>query len=158
MKRNLLIVLFAIAGIGVTVYLSFFSTRQSSPAVVSTTIEQSSPSVTQVVEEMSQYIEYSPSRFDETDIKRRVLFFYASWCPTCRSAEADIKQKRTQIPDDVTIIRVNYNDPQTDNDEKELARKYGITYQHTFVQIDSSGKEITKWNGGELDQLLTRIK
>ena len=42
--------------------------------------------------------------------------------------------------------------------KKELAQKYSITYQHTFVQIDAEGKEITKWNGGKIDELLTNIK
>ena len=40
----------------------------------------------------------------------------------------------------------------------DLAKKYGITYQHTFVQIDSQGKEVTKWNGGQTDELAANIK
>jgi thioredoxin-related protein len=48
--------------------------------------------------------------------------------------------------------------PETDQEEKDLAKKYGITYQHTFVQIDSKGNEITKWNGGKTDELLAKIK
>ena len=40
----------------------------------------------------------------------------------------------------------------------QFLEKYGITYQHTFVQIDAEGKEITKWNGGKIDELLTNIK
>ena len=43
-------------------------------------------------------------------------------------------------------------------EEKDLAKKYAITYQHTFVQIDGLGKEVTKWNGGKTDDLLTNIK
>ena len=56
------------------------------------------------------------------------------------------------------VLRVNYNDPDTDQEEKELAKKYGITYQHTYVQIDSAGKELTKWNGGGAAELLVNIK
>ena len=63
-----------------------------------------------------------------------------------------------KIPKDVIVIRTNYNDPNTDQEEKDLAKKYGITYQHTFVQIDSTGKEIAKWNGGQTDELTANIK
>ena len=106
----------------------------------------------------SRYIQYSKSTIDSASSNRRVLFFYASWCPTCKPADASFTQNASKIPDDVTLIRVNYNDPETDQEEKELAKKYGITYQHTFVQIDSLGKEITKWNGGQIDELLSNIK
>ena len=58
----------------------------------------------------------------------------------------------------MVVIRTNYNDPDTDQEEKDLAKKYGITYQHTFVQVDAQGKELTKWNGGQTDELVTNIK
>lgn len=105
-----------------------------------------------------RYVEYSKSALDMGAVGRRVLFFYASWCPTCKPADASFTQNTSKIPDDLTLIRVNYNDPETDQEEKDLANKYGITYQHTYVQIDSSGKEVTKWNGGQIDELLSNIK
>jgi len=105
----------------------------------------------------SRYVEYSMAVLEKTTTARRVLFFYASWCPTCKPADANFKENIDKIPKDLTLIRVNYNDPETDQDEKDLAKKYGITYQHTFVQIDSKGKEITKWNGGQIDELLSHI-
>jgi thiol-disulfide isomerase/thioredoxin len=106
----------------------------------------------------ARYVEYSKTVLDNSSDKRRVLYFYASWCPICRPADADFKQNSSKIPEDVVVIRVNYNDPDTDQEEKDLAKKYGITYQHTFVQIDTQGKEITKWSGGQTDELLTNLK
>lgn len=106
----------------------------------------------------SRYVEYSKSALDSASDNRRVLFFYASWCPTCRPADANFTQNVGRIPEDVTLIRVNYNDPETDQEEKDLAKKYGITYQHTFVQIDDTGKEVAKWNGGQINELLSNIK
>lgn len=106
----------------------------------------------------SRYVQYSKSALDSASNNRRVLFFYASWCPTCKPADASFTQNVSKIPEDVTLIRVNYNDPETDQEEKDLAKKYGITYQHTFVQIDSIEKEVTKWNGGQIDELLSNIK
>ncbi len=105
-----------------------------------------------------RYVTYNKSNFDNVASNRRVLFFYASWCPTCKPADADLTENVSKIPSDVTVIRVNYNDPETDQEEKDLAKKYGITYQHTFVQIDSQGNEVTKWNGGKTDELLANIK
>lgn len=106
----------------------------------------------------SRYVEYSKASFDKAGNNRRVLYFYASWCPTCKPADADLEANKDRIPNDVTVIRVNYNDPETDQEEKELAKKYGITYQHTFVQIDSQGNEVTKWNGGKTEDLIAKIK
>ena len=106
----------------------------------------------------SRYVEYSKAALEKAVSDRRVLFFYASWCPTCRPADANFKENISKIPEDITLIRVNYNDPETDQEEKDLAKKYGITYQHTYVQIDSNGREVTKWNGGQINELLSNIK
>ena len=61
-----------------------------------------------------------------------VLFFNASWCPTCREAREDFIAH-------------------------ELQKKYGVTYQHTFVQIDTDGEALATWNGGGTDELLANI-
>lgn len=89
---------------------------------------------------------------------RRVLFFHATWCPTCIAAQLDFEKNKALLPVDLEIIRVNYNDSETDASEKALATKYGIVYQHTFVQVDGQGLEVVKWNGGSTKELLARIK
>lgn len=106
----------------------------------------------------SRYIVYEPGLVQKTTSSRRILFFYANWCPTCRPADASFRENQEQIPEDMTVIRVNYNDPDTDQEEKDLATTYGVTYQHTFVQIDSQGNKIGTWNGGAIDELLTNSK
>lgn len=106
----------------------------------------------------NKYISFSPDGLANSASNRRVLFFYANWCPTCQPADASFTTNTAQIPTDVTVIRVNYNDTQTDQAEKDLAKKYGITYQHTFVQIDAQGNEVTKWNGGQIEELLSNLK
>ena len=106
----------------------------------------------------SRYVEYTRDALDQAADRRRVLYFYASWCPICRPADADFKKNSSKIPEDTVVIRVNYNDPDTDQEEKDLAKKYGISYQHTFVQVDSAGKELARWNGGQTDELLANIK
>lgn len=93
-----------------------------------------------------------------SEAEKIVLFFYADWCPTCRPIDAEFKERMTEFPKELQIYRINYNDSETDGEDRDLAKKYGVTYQHTFVQIDKDGNEITKWNGGGLDNLLSKIK
>ena len=82
-----------------------------------------------------------------------LIFFHAKWCPYCLGAEKDILSKFDQIPADVSILKADYDT------ERELKQKYGVTTQHTFVQIDKDGNEITKWVGGDtLEEILVRIK
>lgn len=111
-----------------------------------------------MMEQSNRYLPFTPIVLSDAASTRRVLYFYASWCSTCIPANADFEKNVSMLPGDVTVIRVNYNDPDTDADEKALATKYGITYQHTFVQIDGEGNEITKWNGGSVKELLAKIK
>ncbi len=112
----------------------------------------------QMAKSDSRYVVYSKVAFDQAADKRRVLYFFANWCPICRPADASIKENASRIPQDLVVIRVNYNDSDTDQEEKDLEKKYGITYQHTFVQIDAKGNPVTKWNGGQIDELLANIK
>ncbi|PIR75574.1 MAG: hypothetical protein CO030_03775 [Candidatus Magasanikbacteria bacterium CG_4_9_14_0_2_um_filter_42_11] len=70
-----------------------------------------------------------------------VLFFHASWCPTCKSANDDITAHLTNIPDSLTLLKTDYDT------ETALKKTYGVTYQHTFVQVDAKGNMIKKWSG-----------
>lgn len=81
-----------------------------------------------------------------------VLFFHASWCPTCKAADNAFKANTGKIPAGVTVLKTDYDN------SKDLKTKYGITTQHTFVQIDSEGNMITKWVSGDVDMLIKNIK
>ena len=82
-----------------------------------------------------------------------VLFFRASWCPTCRAVDADIKANLSKIPSSLAILDVNYDN------SSALKQKYGVTYQHTFVQVDKDGNLIKKWSGSPtLSALVAEIK
>ncbi|MDA1080044.1 MAG: thioredoxin family protein [bacterium] len=105
-----------------------------------------------------QYVFFSPEALAAAVDKRRVLFFYAEWCPTCAPADKDFQANASKLPADVVVVRVNHNDDNTDAAEKALAKEYGVTYQHTYVQIDAAGKKVATWNGGKLAELLENIK
>ena len=81
-----------------------------------------------------------------------VLFFHAPWCPFCKAADAAFTANTSKIPSGVTVLKTDY-DSNTD-----LKTKYGVTYQHTFVQIDMRGNMVTKWNGGDIDALIKNLK
>lgn len=80
-----------------------------------------------------------------------VLFFYASWCPTCRSAREQFNKRQNEFKN-INIILVDYDN------SKDLQKMYGVTYQHTFVQIDENGESLIKWNGGDVDKLLSNVR
>ena len=106
------------------------------------------------IDQVERYVEYSDTAIAEATANggKALLFFHASWCPTCRVAENDILSKADQLPDDLTIIKTDYDT------YSDLKKQYGVTYQHTFVQVDSEGAMITKWNGGSLDEIIDRVE
>lgn len=82
--------------------------------------------------------EYQNQMTDRADTTV-VYFFHADWCPSCRTTEESLTT--TGVPDGLTVVKVDY-DTATD-----LKRQYGITQQHTFVQVDADGTELAKWTG-----------
>ena len=88
------------------------------------------------------YEAYAPEKLANATAGDVVLFFRASWCPSCRTLDTDIKANAGSIPSGLTILDVNYDD------STALKQKYGVTSQHTLVQVDATGNMITKWSGG----------
>lgn len=95
------------------------------------------------------YETYSPEKLSQAENGDVVLFFNASWCPTCRAAVADINAHLSDIPEGLTILSVDYDS------SSDLKKKYGVTYQHTFVQVDAQGNMIKKWSGSPTLAALT---
>lgn len=163
MNKKILWIAFGIVillGIGYFVYSQNKTGQQEvdTSQLSGQTVPQDSEAPQENTNTSSRYVVYSKESLENSADTKRVLFFYASWCPYCRPADADFLKNTNLIPEDVTVIRVNYNDPDTNAEEKELAKKYRITYQHTFVQIDQEGNEVTKWVGGQIPELLRNIQ
>jgi len=83
-----------------------------------------------------QYVTYSPDIITNTP-GTKILFFHAPWCPQCRMLDADIT--KTELPDNLTIIKVDYDSNQA------LRQEYGVTLQTTLVMVDDDGKLIKKY-------------
>ncbi|XKT74815.1 MAG: thioredoxin family protein [Patescibacteria group bacterium UBA2163] len=98
------------------------------------------------------YEEYAPEKLAYAEIGDVVLFFHASWCPSCRGLNADIEKNLDAIPSEVSILKLDYDK------ESELRKKYSVTYQHTLVQVDADGTLIKKWSGSPtLNALVSEI-
>lgn len=91
---------------------------------------------------------YSATAFEQAGDAKRVLFFHASWCPSCIASEKAIRS--LSLPADVKVFKVDYDS------SAELKQRYGVVRQDTFVQVDQQGNKIKEWNGnarGLLSQL-----
>lgn len=94
------------------------------------------------------FFDYSESLIGENDTT--VLFFHASWCPTCRSAEANLKASGT---DDLLVLKVDFDN------SKELRSQYRVSDKHTFVQIDKDGLFVKRWSGSSnIESIKKNIK
>lgn len=92
-------------------------------------------------EAMSGYVELAtyqadPAAYSDGTV---VLFFHADWCPECRATDEALTADG--VPEDLTVVKVDFDT------EDDLRQQYGVTQQHTFVQVDAEGNEITKWSG-----------
>jgi len=99
------------------------------------------------------YEVYAPEKIAMAAQGDVVLFFHATWCPTCRALNADIESNISNIPANLTILKTDYDT------YSDLKRKYGVTVQHTMVQVDSEGNLIQKWSGSPtLADLVSRVQ
>ncbi|CAN5151507.1 hypothetical protein BH11PAT4_BH11PAT4_6460 [soil metagenome] len=93
------------------------------------------------------FVAYDTAKLADAEKGKVVLFFSASWCPTCQAANKNLTS--STAPDGLTLLKVDYDN------STELKQKYGVTYQHTFVQVDASGKLLKKWSGSETYSAIT---
>ncbi len=73
-----------------------------------------------------------------------VLYFYANWCPLCREEFVHTQEAFDQLTTDAVVgFRVHYNDSDVTPAQEQVAREYGVAYQHTKVFI-KDGERILK--------------
>lgn len=95
----------------------------------------------------SRYLAFTKADYDKALQAGKIIFldFYANWCPICR-AEAPVIEAGFNglTTDQIVGFRVNFNDNDTDADEKALAEQFRIPYQHTKV-ILKNGQEVARY-------------
>ncbi len=85
---------------------------------------------------LSPFLEYTKQEFEKAKLENKIIFldFYATWCPICRVEAPEIDAGFNSLNTDRIVgFRVNFNDPDTDSDEKQIAKDLAIPYQHTKV-------------------------
>jgi len=99
------------------------------------------------------YTDYSEAALagaDENDAI--VIFFHASWCITCNHLDDNLQQAAGSIPGNVRILKADFDNNQ------QLRQNYGVTFQHTLVQVDNRGNYIQDWRlSRDLEDILTQI-
>lgn len=95
----------------------------------------------------SPLLDFNKADYDRalTSGKPILLYFYASWCPLCKTETANALYLAFNDLKDEKVIgfRVNYKDSDTDKDEGAIAKQFGVGYQHTKV-ILKNGKQVLK--------------
>lgn len=87
------------------------------------------------------YEDYAEAKLAKHPNDNIILFFSASWCPTCKALDKDIEANISSAPANLSIFKVDYDY------SLALKQKYGVTYQHTLVKVDAQGNMLKKWNG-----------
>ena len=97
------------------------------------------------------YDQYQASKNTYADSKV-VLFFNATWCPDCRAINEALTSDPGKIPAGTTVVSVDYDQ------HADLRQRYGVTMQHTVVQINSSGDKVRQWASTSTDGLLKELQ
>jgi len=151
MRTTTIVSLAAVAALGLAACGSETSTTEATPAATSSsaaaTGSSSSPAPTgtsaapDAATTPGAYLtkaEYE-SQMAAREGTKVVYFFHADWCPSCRATDAAVAADG--VPDGLTVVKVDYDT------ETDLRKEYGVTQQHTFVQVDPDGGELAKWTG-----------
>ncbi len=96
------------------------------------------------------YTAYDQAKLANAEKGDVVIFFHAGWCPKCQESDKNFNASAT--PDGLTLLKIDYDN------STELKQKYGVTMQHTYVQVDKDGNEIKQWSGSyTYDDLKSQI-
>jgi thiol-disulfide isomerase/thioredoxin len=97
-----------------------------------------------------KFVAYSADEVDATS-GDKVLFFHASWCPSCVNAAQNLSAGTA--PEGLNVFKVDYDS------NADLKAKYGVVSQHTFVQIDDNGNMVKRWFGSRsYDDILNELQ
>lgn len=154
-KTFIAIVCILIVGVGIFLLTRSQSTPKT-PIPQSQTSTDGLPSAPQ-----TDFYDFSKGKYEEAlnSDKLIVLYFYANWCPICKEEVPKLYSAFNELTTDKVIgFRVNFNDSDTDSDEENLAREFGVAYQHTKVFVKNGSRVLKSPESWEKDRYLDEIQ
>lgn len=108
----------------------------------------------------SSFVEFNQKDYETALNEGKIVYleFYANWCPICRAQEEDIIEGINKLTRaDVAGFRVNFKDDQTDENEKALATKYKIPYQHHKIVLKDGKVVIDSAETWDVQTLISKL-
>ncbi|PCI20327.1 hypothetical protein COB64_02275 [Candidatus Wolfebacteria bacterium] len=146
------IVVLIVVVIAIAATLFFINKQNAQPEEISGVLKDAVVSEAGYVGEVlagtsSLVLDFNQVDYDkaiESD-KLVVLYFFATWCPICIvEVENELFPAFDELTTDQVVgFRINFNDTSTSDEEKALAREFGIAFQHTKVFV-KNGERILK--------------
>lgn len=105
-------------------------------------------------------LDFTKSDYDTALASKKVivLYFYANWCPICKAEFPKAQSAFDELhSSDIVGFRVNFNDNETDQHEKDLAREFGVAYQHTKVILKNGERVLKSPESWEKNRYLSEI-
>lgn len=102
----------------------------------------------------SPFLEFNKEDYEKALKSDKIIFldFYANWCPICRAEEPLINDGFNSLTKNRIIgFRVNFNDSETDEYEKKLAKDFNVPYQHTKIILKEglqAARSVDQWDKG----------
>ena len=168
MSKNLTILIIVALVLAIVGFLIFASSKSQPKTTHQETKYQESKTIPGysgkvLAGENSPYLEFNRADYDKAQASGKIIFldFYANWCPICRAEAPILKSGFDNLTSEKIIaFRVNFNDSDTDADEKALAKQFNVPYQHTKI-ILKGGKGIDRstdqWNKETFDKEINKL-
>ncbi len=105
-------------------------------------------------------LDYNKADYDAAvkSDKLVALYFVANWCPICKVELPRLYAAFNELTTDKVIgFQVNYNDSDTDANEKALASQFGVAYQHTKVFLKNRQRILKSPESWSKEQHLSEI-
>lgn len=151
MKQTVMLVILALIVIGVAggIYgneqqgapkpekeVELFETENRTEVVPNEAIEEGEQSAEWYLPYSSETLATALAGGGET-----ILFFHASWCPTCRAFDKEATAYTGAVPEGLTILKIDYDSA------KELRKEYRVIRQHTFIALNADATERKRFAG-----------